>query len=119
SAGYAWVFGQVEHAIGVGIGVLLSLAPVLALSGAVTGAWDGVDEWPQIRSLFRGFDPITSTSMRAVPDCRNDCNHSPNPRRHTGKIGSAASRPNESRLSGILQSRHDRAWCSSSTDTGS
>jgi hypothetical protein len=36
----------------VGIGVLLSLAAVLALAGAVTIAWDAVVQWPQIRSLF-------------------------------------------------------------------
>jgi uncharacterized membrane protein (DUF373 family) len=36
----------------VGIGVLLSLAALLALTGAATLVWDGTIEWPHTHSLF-------------------------------------------------------------------
>jgi uncharacterized membrane protein (DUF373 family) len=46
------LFEHIERALGVGIGILLSLAALLALTGAATLAWEGAVEWPQIRSLF-------------------------------------------------------------------
>jgi uncharacterized membrane protein (DUF373 family) len=46
------LFEHIERALGIGIGVLLSLAALLALTGAATLAWDGAVQWPQIRSLF-------------------------------------------------------------------
>jgi uncharacterized membrane protein (DUF373 family) len=46
------LFEHIERALGVGIGILLSVAALLALTGAATLAWDGAVEWPQIRSLF-------------------------------------------------------------------
>src|ERR1700724_2824761 len=46
------LFEHIERALAVGIGVLLSLAVLLALTGAATLAWDGVVHWPQTRSLF-------------------------------------------------------------------
>ena len=46
------LFEYIERALAVGIGVLLSMAAVLALTGAVTLAWDGVIQWPHTRSLF-------------------------------------------------------------------
>jgi uncharacterized membrane protein (DUF373 family) len=46
------LFEHVERALAVGIGVLLSLAALLALTGAATLAWDGAVQWPQTRSLF-------------------------------------------------------------------
>jgi uncharacterized membrane protein (DUF373 family) len=45
------LFGQVERAAYYGIGVLLSLAAVLALTGAVMLAWEGAIQWPHARSL--------------------------------------------------------------------
>jgi uncharacterized membrane protein (DUF373 family) len=45
------LFGQVERAAYFGIGVLLSLAAVLGLTGAVMLAWDGAMQWPHVRSL--------------------------------------------------------------------
>jgi uncharacterized membrane protein (DUF373 family) len=57
------LFGQIERAIAIGIGVLLSLAAVLALSGAVTLVWDGVVQWPQIRSLFAIVDRLLFVLM--------------------------------------------------------
>jgi uncharacterized membrane protein (DUF373 family) len=46
------LFGYIEHALAIGIGILLSVAALLALTGAATLAWDGVVQWPQTRSLF-------------------------------------------------------------------
>jgi uncharacterized membrane protein (DUF373 family) len=46
------LFEQVERALAFGIGALLSLAAVLALTGAATLVWEGTIEWPQTRSLF-------------------------------------------------------------------
>jgi uncharacterized membrane protein (DUF373 family) len=46
------LFGQVERAAYFGIGVLLSLAAVLGLTGAVMLAWDGAIQWPHVRSLI-------------------------------------------------------------------
>jgi uncharacterized membrane protein (DUF373 family) len=46
------LFEHVERALAIGIGVLLSLAALLALTGAATLAWDGAVQWPQTRSLF-------------------------------------------------------------------
>jgi uncharacterized membrane protein (DUF373 family) len=46
------LFEYIERALAVGIGVLLSLAALLALTGAATLAWDGAVQWPQTRSLF-------------------------------------------------------------------
>src|SRR5438445_7015620 len=46
------LFEHIERALAVGIGVLLSIAAVLALTGAVTLAWEGVIQWPHTRSLF-------------------------------------------------------------------
>jgi uncharacterized membrane protein (DUF373 family) len=46
------LFEHIEHGVAIGIGVLLSLAAVLALTGAATLVWDGVIEWPHTRSLF-------------------------------------------------------------------
>ena len=46
------LFEHIERALAVGIGVLLSLAALLALTGAATLAWDGAVQWPQTRSLF-------------------------------------------------------------------
>ena len=57
------LFEQVEHWIGVGIGGLLSLAAVLALTGAVTFAWQGVIQWPQVRSLFGVVDRLLFVLM--------------------------------------------------------
>jgi uncharacterized membrane protein (DUF373 family) len=58
----AAVFGQIERLIAVGIGALLSLA-ALALAGALTIAWDGLVQWPQIRSLFRIVDRLLFALM--------------------------------------------------------
>jgi uncharacterized membrane protein (DUF373 family) len=46
------LFEQIEAVLAVGIGVLLSLAVLLALTGAATLVWHGTIEWPQTRSLF-------------------------------------------------------------------
>jgi uncharacterized membrane protein (DUF373 family) len=46
------LFEQIEGALAIGIGVLLSLAALLALTGAATLVWNGTIEWPQTRSLF-------------------------------------------------------------------
>jgi uncharacterized membrane protein (DUF373 family) len=56
-------FGQIEHWISVGIGVLLSLAAVLAFAGAAKIAWDGIVQWPQIRSLFEIVDRLLLVLM--------------------------------------------------------
>jgi uncharacterized membrane protein (DUF373 family) len=57
------VFEQIEHWIVIGIGGLLSLAAVLALTGAVTLAWKGVIDWPEIRSLFGIVDRLLFVLM--------------------------------------------------------
>jgi uncharacterized membrane protein (DUF373 family) len=46
------LFAHIERALAIGIGILLCLAALLALTGAATLAWDGVVQWPQTRSLF-------------------------------------------------------------------
>jgi uncharacterized membrane protein (DUF373 family) len=46
------LFEHIERALAIGIGILLSLAALLALTGAATLAWDGAVQWPQTRSLF-------------------------------------------------------------------
>jgi uncharacterized membrane protein (DUF373 family) len=56
-------FEQIEHWISVGIGVLLSLVAVLAFAGAVKIAWDGIVQWPQIRSLFEVVDRLLLVLM--------------------------------------------------------
>jgi uncharacterized membrane protein (DUF373 family) len=56
-------FEQIEHWLSVGIGVLLSVAAVLAFAGAVKIAWDGVVQWPQIRSLFVIVDRLLLVLM--------------------------------------------------------
>jgi Phosphate-starvation-inducible E family len=57
------VFEQIEHWVGVGIGVLLSLAALLALAGAVVTAWDAIVQWPQLRSLFGIVDRLLFVLM--------------------------------------------------------
>jgi uncharacterized membrane protein (DUF373 family) len=56
-------FERIEHGIIIGIGGVLSLAAVLALTGAVMLAWQGVMEWPQIRSLFGIVDRLLFVLM--------------------------------------------------------
>jgi uncharacterized membrane protein (DUF373 family) len=46
------LFGYIERALAIGIGILLSVAALLALTGAATLAWDGVVQWPETSSLF-------------------------------------------------------------------
>lgn len=57
------LFGQIERAIAVSIGVLLSLTAILALTGAVLLAWDGVIQWPHTRSLFGIVDRLLFVLM--------------------------------------------------------
>jgi uncharacterized membrane protein (DUF373 family) len=57
------VFEQIERAIAVGIGVFLIVAAVLALASAAALAWDGVVQWPQIRSLFGIVDRLLLVLM--------------------------------------------------------
>src|SRR5260370_32013904 len=57
------LFEHIEHALAIGIGVLLSVAAVLALTGAATLAWDGVIQWPQTRSLFGIVDRLLFVLM--------------------------------------------------------
>lgn len=52
------LFGRVEHAIAIGIGVFLSAAAVLALAGAAALVWDSVVQWPRMRSLFGVVDRL-------------------------------------------------------------
>src|ERR1700722_4723257 len=46
------LFEYVERALAIGIGILLSVAAFLALTGAATLAWEGAVQWPQASSLF-------------------------------------------------------------------
>jgi uncharacterized membrane protein (DUF373 family) len=46
------LFEHIERALAYGIGVLLSLAALLALTGAATLVWEGTIEWPQTRSIL-------------------------------------------------------------------
>jgi uncharacterized membrane protein (DUF373 family) len=46
------LFEHIERALAMGIGILLSLAALLALTGAATLVWDGAVQWPHTRSLF-------------------------------------------------------------------
>jgi len=57
------VLEQIEYWIGVGIGALLSVAAALALAGAALIAWEGVIQWPQIRSLFGVVDRLLFVLM--------------------------------------------------------
>jgi uncharacterized membrane protein (DUF373 family) len=57
------LFGQIERAIAVSIGVLLSLTAILALTGAVLLAWDGAIQWPHTRSLFGIVDRLLFVLM--------------------------------------------------------
>src|ERR1700674_5093487 len=57
------LFEHIEHTLAIGIGVLLSVAAVLALTGAATLAWDGVIQWPQTRSLFGIVDRLLFVLM--------------------------------------------------------
>jgi uncharacterized membrane protein (DUF373 family) len=57
------LFGVIERAITIGIGVILCVAAALALAGAAMRAWDGVMEWPQIRSLFGIIDRLLFVLM--------------------------------------------------------
>jgi uncharacterized membrane protein (DUF373 family) len=57
------LFEHIERALAVGIGVLLSLAAFLALTGAATLAWDGAVEWPRTRSLFGIVDRLLFVLM--------------------------------------------------------
>lgn len=57
------LFGYVERAVAVGTGVLLGLAAILALTGAVSLAWDGVTQWPRIQSLFGIVDRLLFVLM--------------------------------------------------------
>src|ERR1700730_11341001 len=57
------LFEHIERALSVGIGVFLSLAAFLALTGAATLAWEGAVEWPQIRSLFGIVDRLLFVLM--------------------------------------------------------
>jgi uncharacterized membrane protein (DUF373 family) len=57
------LFEHIERALAVGIGLLLSLAAVLALTGAATLIWDGVIQWPQTRSLFGIVDRLLFVLM--------------------------------------------------------
>jgi uncharacterized membrane protein (DUF373 family) len=57
------VFEQIERAIAAGIGAFLIVAAVLALASAAALAWDGVVQWPQIRSLFGIVDRLLLVLM--------------------------------------------------------
>jgi uncharacterized membrane protein (DUF373 family) len=57
------MFEHIERALAIGIGILLSLAAFLALTGAATLAWDGAVEWPQTRSLFGIVDRLLFVLM--------------------------------------------------------
>jgi uncharacterized membrane protein (DUF373 family) len=57
------LFEHIERALAVGIGLLLSLAALLALTGAATLIWDGVIEWPRTRSLFGIVDRLLFVLM--------------------------------------------------------
>src|ERR1700682_433610 len=57
------LFEHIERALAVGIGLLLSLAALLALTGATTLVWAGVIEWPQTRSLFGIVDRLLFVLM--------------------------------------------------------
>src|ERR1700730_1204121 len=57
------LFEHIERTLAVGIGLLLSLAAVLALTGAATLIWDGVIQWPQTRSLFGIVDRLLFVLM--------------------------------------------------------
>jgi uncharacterized membrane protein (DUF373 family) len=57
------LFEHIERALAVGIGILLSLAAFLALTGAATLAWDGAVQWPQTRNLFGVVDRLLFVLM--------------------------------------------------------
>jgi uncharacterized membrane protein (DUF373 family) len=57
------LFGHVEHVVGIGIGVLLSVAAVLALAGAGNITWEAVVQWPQLSGLFRVVDRLLLVLM--------------------------------------------------------
>ena len=57
------LFEYVERALAIGIGILLSVAALLALTGAATLAWDGVVQWPQASSLFGIVDRLLFVLM--------------------------------------------------------
>jgi uncharacterized membrane protein (DUF373 family) len=57
------LFEHIERALAIGIGILLSLAAFLALTGAATLAWDGAVQWPQTRSLFGIVDRLLFALM--------------------------------------------------------
>jgi uncharacterized membrane protein (DUF373 family) len=57
------LFEHIERALAIGIGLLLSLAALLALTGAATLIWDGVIQWPQTRSLFGIVDRLLFVLM--------------------------------------------------------
>jgi uncharacterized membrane protein (DUF373 family) len=57
------LFEHIEHALAIGIGVFLSAAALLALTGAATLVWDGVIEWPHTRSLFGIVDRLLFVLM--------------------------------------------------------
>ena len=57
------IFEHIERWIEVGIGIILSAAAVLALTGALALAWDGVIQWPEGRSLFVIVDRLLFVLM--------------------------------------------------------
>jgi len=57
------VFSLVERGVAIVIGVILSIAVVLALTGGVLHAWNGLKQWPQLRSLFGLVDSVLFVLM--------------------------------------------------------
>jgi uncharacterized membrane protein (DUF373 family) len=57
------LFEHIERGLAIGIGIILSLAAVLSLTGAATLVWDGVIQWPQTRSLFGIVDRLLFVLM--------------------------------------------------------
>jgi uncharacterized membrane protein (DUF373 family) len=56
-------FSLAERAVAIVVGVLLTLAVLLALSSAVSHAWDAVMQWPQLRGVVRIVDSLLFVLM--------------------------------------------------------
>jgi uncharacterized membrane protein (DUF373 family) len=56
-------FSLAERAVAIVVGVLLTLAVLLALSSAVSHTWDAVRQWPQLRGVVRIVDSLLFVLM--------------------------------------------------------
>ena len=56
-------FVKVEHWLTMGIGAILVVATLLALTGTLAGVWESIRQWPQTGGIFEVVDKLLFVLM--------------------------------------------------------